>query len=104
MTIVTNEIKEELRKEIEKILINDNIPGLAISIVDNKEILWLECFGYCDIEAKAKVNPDTIFSIQSIGKTFTAIGFMRAVTKGLISLDDKRKFGYRINEDLFEEI
>ena len=42
MTIVTNEIKEELRKEIKKILINDNIPGLAISIVDNKEILWLE--------------------------------------------------------------
>ncbi|NHJ47502.1 MAG: beta-lactamase family protein [Asgard group archaeon] len=89
MTVVTSEIIEELRKEIKNILINDNIPGLAISIVDNKETLWLECFGYSDPKSKTKVTPDTIFSIQSIGKTFTAIGFMRAVSKGMISLDDK---------------
>ncbi len=46
-------------------------------------------FWICDQEAKKKINSETIFSIQSIGKVFTTLGIMRAVTKGLISLDDK---------------
>ncbi len=79
----------ELRNDIEKTINENKIPGLAISLVDERDILWLECFGFTDLETKNKINPNTIFSIQSIGKVFTTVGFMRAVTKGLISLDDK---------------
>ncbi|HUT81716.1 MAG TPA: serine hydrolase domain-containing protein [Candidatus Bathyarchaeia archaeon] len=83
------EIIGELKSEIDKTILENNLAGIAISLVDDKDILWLDCFGYSDLEAKVKVNPDTIFSIQSIGKVFTTVGFMRAVTKGLISIDDK---------------
>ena len=82
-------IINELRAEIQKTISENNIVGLAISLVDEKEILWLDCFGYSNLETKKEVNPDTIFSIQSIGKVFTAVGVMRAIDKGLISLDDK---------------
>ena len=84
-----NGIIGKLRDEIEKTILEKNIVGLAISLVDDKSILWNECFGYTDLGAKNKINIDTTFSIQSIGKVFTAIAIMRGVTKEIISLDDK---------------
>jgi len=84
-----NGIISKLRDEIEKTILEKNIVGLAISLVDDNSIFWNECFGYTDLESKKKVNLDTTFSIQSIGKVFTAVAIMRGVTKGIISLDSK---------------
>ncbi|NHJ06289.1 MAG: class A beta-lactamase-related serine hydrolase [Candidatus Heimdallarchaeota archaeon] len=84
-----NGIIGKLRAEIEKTIEEKNIVGLAISLLDDKNILWNECFGYTDLESKNKVNLDTTFSIQSIGKVFTAVAIMRGATKGIISLDSK---------------
>ncbi|MFW9923228.1 MAG: serine hydrolase domain-containing protein [Candidatus Thorarchaeota archaeon] len=84
-----NVIIKELKVEIKKTIQENNITGFAISLIDEEEILWLHCFGYCDKEKTNEITPDTIFSIQSIGKVFTAVGFMCAVTNGLISIDDK---------------
>jgi len=82
-------IVKNLRAEIEKLISENNIVGLTISLVDENNILWNEAFGFTDFKTKVKVNLDTTFSIQSIGKVFTAVAIMRGVTKGIISLDDK---------------
>ncbi|NHK30351.1 MAG: beta-lactamase family protein [Asgard group archaeon] len=82
-------IINEIKADIEKSISVNNIVGLAISLVDESEFLWLEGFGFRDLVYKTKVEPDTIFSIQSIGKVFTAVALMRGITKGIISLDDK---------------
>ena len=76
-----NDILESMKKK--------GICGVAISIFDRNNILWQECFGYTDHTKKRKINSETIFSIQSIGKVFTATAFQRATQLGLISLDDK---------------
>jgi len=83
-----DKIKEELKKEIENAMKKQNILGFAISLIDKTGILWSEGFGYTDHYKTHKVDADTLFSIQSTGKTLTATAFLRAVQKGLVNLDD----------------
>jgi CubicO group peptidase (beta-lactamase class C family) len=64
-----------------------NIPGCALALVDDKEILWAEGFGTTDFKRKIPVTPETVFSIQSMSKTFTATAAMFAVSDGLVELD-----------------
>ena len=63
----------------------NKIPGAAVALVDRDRILWAAGFGYTDTDKREPVNPETIFSIQSMSKTFTAVLF--AVQDGLLDLD-----------------
>ena len=64
-----------------------DISGLAIAIVDDKRILWIEGFGYTDWDQRNPVTQDTLFSIQSMSKSFTATAAMFAAQDGLVDLD-----------------
>ncbi|GAG99122.1 unnamed protein product, partial [marine sediment metagenome] len=80
---------EELKSEIQKGMKENNIPGLSIAIVDNKGILWSDGFGYTDESKTKKVNSDTLFMIGSLSKAYNVMGFLRAMQRGLIHLDDQ---------------
>jgi len=80
-------IIERYRQTIPQQMQQDNIPGLAIAIVDDQNILWMEGFGYTDTKEKIAVTPDTLFSIQSMSKSFTATAAMFAAQDGLVDLD-----------------
>ena len=82
-------IIDELRNDIEKTMQEVGINGLAISLFDKENTLWMKGFGHTDDSNNREIDSDTIFSIQSIGKVFTSIAFQRAIQLGLISLDDK---------------
>jgi len=62
------------------------IPGLSIAIVDRDGILWSAGFGRTG-RGKQPVTPETLFSIQSMSKTFTATAVMFTVQDGLLDLD-----------------
>ncbi|MHA2038723.1 MAG: serine hydrolase [Promethearchaeota archaeon] len=83
------EIKKLLRKNIVASMKKEDIPGLAISLIDKNGIIWTEGFGFIDRSKSRIVDPDTIFSIGSTTKSITAVAFLRAVQKGIIKLDDK---------------
>jgi len=83
------EIIKTLRRDIMAIMEEEDIPGLAISLINKDGILWTEGFGFTDRSESRKVDPDTIFSIGSTSKSITAVAFLRAVQKGIISLDDR---------------
>jgi CubicO group peptidase (beta-lactamase class C family) len=72
-------IPQEMRKQ--------HIPGMAITIVDNNQVVWSEGFGFTDWDHKTPVTADTPFSIQSMTKSFTAAAVMLAVQEGLLDLD-----------------
>lgn len=82
------EIIEEFRNKIQEKINKNNIPGLAIAVLNKNENLWLEGFGYTDRTKKQVVNEDTLFGLQSTTKTYTAIAFLIAIQKGLVKLDD----------------
>lgn len=52
-------------------------PGLSVTVTYNGEIIWMECFGYSDIEHKTLVEPDTKFRIGSVSKSLTAAAAAR---------------------------
>ncbi len=81
-------IIEDFRSRIPEILKKEkDLPGLSIALVDQKGAIWKEGFGYTDKTHSHPVDASTIFSIQSMSKTFTATGIMMAAQAGLLDLD-----------------
>src|SRR5919108_1482087 len=64
------DIIEQYRQEIPERIQQENVAGLAIAVVDDQHILWAEGFGYTDWDEKIPVTPSTLFSIQSMSKSF----------------------------------
>jgi len=77
-----------LRREIPREMERANVPGLAIALVDGDRLVWAQGFGYTHRAKTAPVTQHTLFSLQSISKTYTATGVLVAVKKGWLALDD----------------
>ena len=63
------------------------IPGLAIAIVRNGEVEYINGFGVANPDGDP-VTPDTPFLLASVSKSFTALAIMQLVEDGKLSLDD----------------
>jgi len=79
----------KLDQYIKKAVKNFEIPGLAIGIIKNNEVVFLETYGYRNNETKKKVNENTIFGIASCSKAFTAACVAILVDDGKLNWDDK---------------
>lgn len=66
----------------------DHIPGLAIAVSKNGEILYEKGFGVQDVETREPVNPDTMFGIASVTKSFTALAILTLEAEGKLSVED----------------
>jgi CubicO group peptidase (beta-lactamase class C family) len=66
----------------------EKIPGLALAIVRNGEIVKAQGYGLANIELDVPVKPETIFQTGSVGKQFTATAVMMLVEDGKIRLDE----------------
>jgi len=64
------------------------IVGLGAAVIVDKEIVWMEGYGYADRKNKVPFTPSTIMNIGSISKTITGASLMHAVEEGLVSLDE----------------
>lgn len=76
------------RTRIPKLMAEQDLPGLAVALVDGDQVLWTQGFGHLDRHGSAPVDADTLFSVQSMSKLFTATAVMRAVQDGRIALDE----------------
>ncbi len=83
----TSAIIEKYRQAIPQLMAEQHIPGLAVAVTDENGVLWSEGFGYTDNNHKVAVKPDTIFSVQSASKNFTAMAVLMAVQEELLDLD-----------------
>ncbi|NIU59138.1 MAG: serine hydrolase, partial [Phycisphaerae bacterium] len=58
------------------------------SVVKDGELFFAKGYGYADLEKDIPVDPEqTIFSIGSVGKTFTWTAVMQLVEQGKLDLD-----------------
>lgn len=64
-----------------------NVPGAAVSIFTDKEILFAEGFGTLTLGSQKPVVSDTPFQIASLTKPLTATLIMILVEKGFLKLD-----------------
>jgi CubicO group peptidase (beta-lactamase class C family) len=64
------------------------IPGLALVVIKNGEIIKMNGYGVANLEDDAPVTPDTVFELASVTKQFTATAIMRLVEQDKLKLDD----------------
>jgi len=62
------------------------VPGMALGVVQDGQIVHLQGFGAADSSGRA-VTPQTPFYIGSVTKSFTALAVMQLVEAGKIDLD-----------------
>jgi CubicO group peptidase (beta-lactamase class C family) len=71
---------------VEKEMRDVRIPGLALGIVHNDEVVHLRGFGVASPDGRA-VTSQTPFILASASKSFTALAIMQLVESGKIELD-----------------
>ena len=64
------------------------IPGLAIGIVHDQEVIWSKGYGVEDLESQDPVTPATLFRLGSVTKLFTATAILQLRDQGKLRLDD----------------
>lgn len=77
-----------LHDTIPPLMRRDSVLGLAIALVDREGVVWSSGFGYTSQDRHERVTPATVFSLQSISKTYTTVGFLRAFERGWMRLDE----------------
>ncbi len=66
----------------------EKLPGVATIIVKNGEIVWVESYGYADVENAVPVSDSTIFMLASLSKVFTGTALMQLFENGQLDLDE----------------
>jgi len=78
---------EEFLDQLDAARVEAGIPGLAVGVLRDGEIVALRGFGLADVGAGRPVTPDTPFNIASVTKPISAVVAMRLHERGLLSLD-----------------
>lgn len=72
---------------VEKVMAQWKLPGMAVGVVKDGEIIYLKGFGYRDVEKKLPVTTKTLFGIASCTKAFTAVAIGILIDEGKLSLN-----------------
>jgi CubicO group peptidase (beta-lactamase class C family) len=78
---------EPARGVIRQVMAEKNVPSVSVAVAKNGKIVWEEAFGWADREKRIRATPETMYSLASISKPFTATALMRLVEQGKIDLD-----------------
>ena len=72
---------------IEAAMADWKVPGLAIAVVKDDEVVYAKGFGLRDVENELPVDADTLFAIGSATKAFTATLVAMSVSDGTLDWD-----------------
>jgi len=74
--------------ELEQQRQTHHVPGMAIAVVVDDQVVLTHGFGIADVEEETPVTPDTIFAIGSATKAFTSSLVGMLVDEGKMDWDD----------------
>jgi CubicO group peptidase (beta-lactamase class C family) len=75
----------------QKALSDFNVPGMAVGIVKDGQVILSKGFGVKNTQSQARVDEQTQFAIASNSKSFTAAALAILVDQGKLSWDDPVK-------------
>jgi CubicO group peptidase (beta-lactamase class C family) len=64
------------------------VPGVAMAVVRDGDVVWAHGFGYRDVEGKLPVTTDTLFAIGSSTKAFTTFALGTLVDQGKLDWNE----------------
>jgi CubicO group peptidase (beta-lactamase class C family) len=77
---------EAIDAHILKLMDDLDIPGVAIGIVIDNQVVYLQGYGIADDSGRA-VTPQTPFILASVSKSFTGLAIMQLAQAGQLELD-----------------
>ena len=80
---------KQVDEVVEKTLKTFNVPGIAVAIVKDGNVIHSKGYGVKSILTNEKVDANTLFGIASNSKAFTAAALAMLVDEGKIKWDDK---------------
>jgi CubicO group peptidase (beta-lactamase class C family) len=81
-----------------------NIPGASIAVIDGGKVVFARAYGLSDNVDKTPATTETLFQAGSISKPIAALGALRLVKEGKLSLDgdvNTRLRTWRVPENEF---
>lgn len=72
-----------------RIIATGEVPGLAIAVVEQGEVRFIEGYGRVRVDGSEQVGPRTIFRLASVSKTFTSSLVTKLSEQGYFPLDAK---------------
>jgi CubicO group peptidase (beta-lactamase class C family) len=79
--------EKDLDSVLQEIVARWGIPGLAVGIVQDDEIVYAKGFGVQSLETQTPVTLDSIFCVASVSKAFVATAVVQLAERGTINLD-----------------
>ena len=74
--------------EMESMLAESGVPGMAVAIVFEDEVVFADGFGVREVGTDEPVGPDTVFQIASLSKAISGSALAAVVGDGTIAWDD----------------
>lgn len=78
------DLKEGMRKAVD----DGNLAGIVSALVRDNKLVFLDSYGYQDLESETPMSEDTIFRIFSMTKPITGVALMMLYDEGKFELDD----------------
>ncbi|HDR6919751.1 TPA: serine hydrolase, partial [Bacillus thuringiensis] len=63
MSKIETPVMTSLQTTVEKMMKDLNVPGVAVAVIKDGEVILSEGFGYRNMETKEAVTPNTRFAI-----------------------------------------
>ena len=86
---LTDQQKALIDNIVECVRLEKQLPGVALSVIKDGEVIYDRGYGKADIASGADVTGDTLFAIGSVTKIFTTFAVLQLVEEILASLDDQ---------------
>lgn len=83
-----DDIVADLEEFIPAHMDQEGVPGLAIALIRDGEMVWADGFGVANTLAGEPVTADSVFEVASISKVVTAYTALQLVEEGVLSLDE----------------
>ena len=78
-----------MEQYIERWMSRNAIKGASLAVMRNEQLIYCKGFGWADKEMERKANVGDIYRMASASKLITAVGIMKLVDEGRLTLDSK---------------
>jgi MYXO-CTERM domain-containing protein len=78
---------EWLDWRIETVAQQEDVPAIAVALVDGQQVVYQRVLGLADRENEVPADLQTFWRVGSVTKLFTAFAILREVDKGVLDLD-----------------
>jgi len=76
-----------LDERLKNVLAISNLPGFAVAVVKDDQVLFSKGYGYADRKKKTPYTPETIQPVGSVSKTVIGLAIMQCIESGLFTLE-----------------